>query len=388
MEDLIMIEEFRDWYENRHSYAKEWKRNNPDGKVLGYFCTYVPEEILYAANVLPVRILGGHEPPTLATPHMFDMWCPFSRDCLNQALQGKYDYLDGLMIAQSCLHPRHAFSAWLIEAPHLWNYFLCMPNAVRSLHSKKFLRGELEEFKKSVEHWVGRPVTDTDLDRGIEMMNTNRRLMKEVYEFRKEDHPPITGTEAMTMVWASALMDKREHNELVKGLLKELPNRKLDRETGVRLMIVGSENDDRPFLEMVESARATFVIEDHCTGSRYFWDEVVPKKDRLQAIADRYCDRVPCPGKDWGTGEKEGWQRKRFPHLLRLAKDYRVQGVVLMQQKFCDPHEADIPSLRRYFESHGIPTYFLEFEVTVPVGQFRIRMEAFIEQIQAEELFA
>lgn len=81
------------------------------------------------------------------------------------------------------------------------------------------------------------------------------------------------------------------------------------------------------------------------------------------------------------------WRQKRFPHLLQLAKDWGVQGVVLMQQKFCDPHEIDIPSLRRYLEGNGYPCYFLEFEVTVPVGQFRIRMEAFLEQITAEELF-
>jgi benzoyl-CoA reductase subunit C len=179
-------------------------------------------------------------------------------------------------------------------------------------------------------------------------------------------------------------MDKREHNILVERLLRDLPKRQFDRETGIRLMIVGSENDDRPFMEMVESIGATFVIDDHCTGSRYFWDEIAPKGDRLQAIADRYCDRVPCPTKDF---QQETWERKRFPHILNLAKEYRVQGAVLVQQKFCDPHECDIPSLRRYLENNGIPCYFLEFEVTVPVGQFRIRIEAFIEQLRADELF-
>lgn len=379
-----MNEKFKECYESRHDYAKSWKEKNPDGKVLGYFCTYVPEEILYAANILPVRILGGHESPHLATPHMFDMWCPFSRDCLNQGLEGKYDYLDGIMIAQSCLHQRHAFAAWEIQIPTPWKYYLVMPNAVRSPRSKPFLAGELEEFKSAVEEWIGRPITDDDLGKGIDIMNTNRRLMKEVYEFRKHDNPPITGTEAMTLVWASQLMDKREHNDLLKQLVEELPNRKLDREQGVRLMIVGSENDDTPFMEMVESIGGTFVIEDHCTGSRYFWDEVVSDGNRIQAIADRYCDRIPCPSKDWGQGE---WKQKRFPHILNLAQEYGVQGVVLMQQKFCDPHECDIPSLRRVLEENGFPCYFLEFEVTVPVGQFRIRIEAFLEQIRAEELF-
>jgi benzoyl-CoA reductase subunit C len=385
MEANEILKQFNDIWELRHEYATDWKKRT-GGKVLGYFCTYAPEEVLYAAGVLPVRILGGHETPSLVTPHVFDMWCPFCRDCLNQGLQGKYDgYLDGIMETNACLHARQAFGAWVLHVPTPWHYWYVMPNAVRSPRAKKFLRGELEEFKKAVEEWTGQTITDKDLDEGIEIMNTNRRLMKQVYEFRKLPNPPITGTEAMTMVWASQLMDKREHNKMLKELIEALPSRKLERETGVRLMIIGSENDDRPFMEMVEKdLRGTFVIDEHCTGSRYFWNEVIPEKDRLQAIANRYLDRTPCPNKDWGM---EDSSRKRFPHILELAKDYGVQGVILVQQKFCDPHELDIPSLRRYLEENGLPCYFLEFEVTVPVGQFKIRVEAFLEQIEAEDLF-
>ncbi len=386
MEASEILKQFNDVWELRHEYAKDWKQRT-GGKVVGFFCTYAPEEVLYAADILPIRILGAHETPSLVTPHIFDMWCPFCRDCLNQGLQGKYDgYLDGIMETNACLHARQAFGAWVIHVPTPWNYWFVMPNAVRSPRAKSFLRGELADFKKAIEEWTGKTITDQDLDKGIDIMNTNRRLMKQVYEFRKQDNPPITGTEAMTMVWAGQLMDKREHNELLKQLIEALPDRKLDRDTGVRLMIIGSENDDRPFMEMVEDVlKGTFVTDDHCTGSRYFWDEVVPEKDRLQAIANRYLDRVPCPNKDWGM---EDCSRKRFPHILQLARDYGVQGAILVQQKFCDPHELDIPSLRRYLEDNDIPCYFLEFEVTVPVGQFRIRVEAFLEQIEAEELFA
>ncbi len=383
MEAAEILRQFRDVWELRHDYAQDWKRRT-GGKVVGGMCTYVPEEVLYAAGILPVRILGGHEPPSLATPHLFDMWCPFCRDCLSQALKGRYDYLDGLLEANTCLHMRQAFGSWEVHVPPPWTYYFVTPNAVRSPRARTFLRGELADFQKAIEEWTGKAITDEDLDRAIDILNTNRRLMKQVYALRKQDNPPITGTEAMTMVWASQLMDKREHNELLGQLLEELPGRRLDRGTGVRLMIVGSEDDDREFLEMVESIGATFVIDDHCTGSRYFWEEVVPGKDRLQAIADRYCDRTPCPGKDWGMSDIS---KKRFDRILEFARDYRVQGAVLTQQKFCDPHETDIPSLRRFLEDNDIPTYFLEFEVTVPVGQFRIRMEAFIEQILAEELF-
>jgi len=206
-------------------------------------------------------------------------------------------------------------------------------------------------------------------------MNTNRRLTRQVYEFRKRDEPPITGEEAMEIVISSQVTDKEEHSRALEELLKELPERQLNRETGTRLMFLGSENDATDFIRVVEnelSLPATLVIEDHCTGSRYFWNDVIPQEDRLAAIAARYLDRPPCPSKDWP-------QRLRFSHIQNLVKEYNVEGAVLIQQKFCDPHENDLPALRELFAEMGIPTYFLEFDTIIAAGQFRTRLEAFLE---------
>ena len=374
-----MFDDFDYIYKNRLDYARAWK-DKTGGKVLGYFCTYVPEEILYAADVLPVRVLGSHETQDVTEPHIHSgMFCPFSRDVLAQGLQGKYDFLDGIMIAQSCLHLRQAFFSWQIHCPAPFMYYLPHPMNVQSPRAKPYLKAELAKFKKAVEEWTGKTITDDDLNRGIEIMNENRHLMKQVYEFRKQDPPSLTGVEAMTMVIASQFSDKKEHSKLVEAILPDLEGRKLDRMAGVRLMVLGSENDDIEFMKMVETLEATFVIEDHCTGTRYFWDEVTPNKDPLEAIANRYVDRIPCPSKDWP-------ERQRANQILQFAKDYNVQGAVVIQQKFCDPHECDIPPIRWLLEANGIPSYFLEFDVTVPLGQFQIRMEAFIEQLTLEIL--
>ena len=371
-----MNQRFQDWVDKRHDYAREWKKRT-GGKVVGYLCTYVPAEILYAADVLPVRILGGHKPSSLVEPHIYSsMFCPFCRDCLGQGLEGKYDYLDGIMIAQSCLHIRQTFWSWEKHIPRDYSYYLYMPHSIQSKGRYEYLHGELIRFKKSLEEWIGREITPEDLDRGIEICNTNRQLLRQVYEFRKNEDPPITGLESLEVALASQLADKREHSQALEALIKELPERNLNRETGTRLMIVGSEDDDREFFEMVEqrlSLPATLVIEEHCTGSRDFWNEVVPQDDRIMAIAGRYLDRPPCPSKDWPA-------RQRFEHISQLVRDYRVEGAIVMQQKFCDPHELDIPALTKFFkEQLDIPTYFLEFDITVPAGQFAVRVEAFLE---------
>jgi len=376
---MKMIEQFKQWEKNRHDYAKEWKEKN-GGKVMGYFCTYVPEEILYAAGVLPVRILGSHEPQDVTEPHIFAMFCPFCRDCLAQGLKNRYEYLDGLMIAQSCLHIRQAYTSWIKHRPVEFEKFLCMPHKVQSPHAYEFLTEEYRVFKKEVEEWTGKKITDKDLDNAIKVYNENRRLMRKLYDLRKSDNPPITGEEVMEVVMAMQMTDKAEHNKELKKLLTKLEKHTSDREVGSRLMILGSEDDDTVFMNMVESSGATFVVDDHCTGSRYFWNEVVPGKDPLAAIAARYIDRVPCPTKDWE-------ERKRIPHILNLCKDWNVDGAIIMQQKFCDPHEVDFVAIKKALNDTGIPTLFLEFDVTVPIGQFKIRVEAFLEMIGEEDLF-
>ncbi len=373
-----MFEKFKDWYENRHEYAKKWKERT-GGKVIGYFCTYVPEEILYAANILPVRILGSHEPQDVSEPHIFAMFCPFCRDCLAQGLKGKYDYLDGIMIAQSCLHIRQTYTSWDLHIPVDFKYYLPHPMHVQSPHAIPYLTEELKEFKKAVEDWTDIPITDEDLKRGIEIMNNNRRLLQEVYEFRKKSNPPLTGLEAMHMVVSAQITDKLDHNKALEKLLQELPSRNLD-DSGERLMIIGSEDDDTEFVGMVEGLGARFVIDDHCTGTRYFDKEVQINGDLLAAISERYVERIPCPSKDWP-------QRTRLDYIVQLAKDYDVQGAILIQQKFCDPHELDIPIIKQTLENNDIPTIFLEFDVTVPIGQFKTRVEAFLEILREEDLF-
>ncbi len=374
-----MLDKFKEWYETRHDYARGWKEKT-GGKVLGYFCTYVPEEILYAAGVLPVRILGSHEPLDVTEPHIFGMFCPFCRDCLAQGLKGRYNYLDGIMIAQSCLHIRQAFTSWRQHVPQDFSYYLPMPHHVQSPRAVPYLKAELETFKQAVERWTDRQITDEDLRRGMEIMNESRRLTRDLYELRKQASPPATGLETMHAVVASQMVDKNDYNTMLREILQKLPGRPSENGSRTRLMILGSEDDDTEFLKMVESLGAVFVVDDHCTGSRYFWNEAASGGDPLRAIAERYVNRVPCPSKDWP-------QRTRIEHIKKLAREWHVRGAIVIQQKFCDPHEIDIPAIIDSLKQVDVPCLFLELDVTVPVGQFKTRVEAFLEMLGEEDLF-
>lgn len=373
-----MIEMFQSWYENRHAYAKEWKEKT-GGKILGYGCAQVPEEIIYAVPILPVRLPVRHEPSQRTRSPFPGRDCPFCRDDRAQDHQDPYDYLDGILMSPSTpqLHQTFTRRTGLVLLPAPF----CPTRPHPNLHPQSDGAAELAEFKKSIEDWTGKAISDADLDRGLEILDESRLLLEQAFETRKKHNPPMTGLEAMVLRLSSQWIDKREHNRVLKDVLdKELPNRDLKLGDQIRLMILGSKDDDTEFVKMVESLDAKFVIDDHGIGTRTFWNEVIPAADRLAAIAARYMDRPPCPTQDWSLS-------RRLDHILKLAKDWRVQGALIIQQKICDPQELDMPALRQALDGVGVPGLFLKLDVTAPVSQFKIRVDAFLETLRPEDLF-
>jgi benzoyl-CoA reductase subunit C len=373
------MEGFGELVNKRHEYAINWKEKKK-GKVLGYFCTYVPEEIIYAAGILPVRIIGSHESNVGTEKHITNMYCSFCRDCLSQALKGRYPYLNGIVKARSCQQMRQVFASWQIHLPIEYNYYIKMPALIQSPLARTFLIKEFLSFKKSLEEWTGNQISDEALKQAIETYNTNRRFLRQVYELRKEAEPVISGAEALEMSLSSQLVDKAEHNQLLTKALKSLSQDNQHHNTGVRLMLIGSENDDIDYVNLIESLGSVIVIDESCTGTRYFWNETGSEADPLAALASRYIDRPPCPAKDLP-------EHRRGPHILKLIEDYHVEGVILTLQRFCHNHESDIPYLQELLREHNVPFLQLEYSFIAPKNWYQNRIEAFLEMIRSEAIW-
>lgn len=366
---------FKKVAESGHDYARRWKAKT-GGKVVGYMCTYFPEEIIYAAEMLPVRIVSNQKPSSVGNIHMSPhKWCSFSCGCLAEGLQGKYDYLDGLVVASGCFHNLQAFSSWCNEVYAGYSHYFYMPAHIQGANTESCLVAELREFKQSLESWSGRLISDADLGNAMSIYNENRRLMRDIYEFRKKEPPLITGLEAMQMVLSSQLMDKAEHNELLRQLDKELKAHDSHLDSGPRLMIVGSGADDRELVGAIESWGANIVIDDHCFGSRYFWSEVEVGEDKLAALASRYVQRPPCPTRDFP-------ERRRLVHLLELANAFNVQGAILVLHNHCEPHSYDIPIIEAKLSEINIPSIVLEVSLPLAMGQIQNRVETLLEIIK------
>jgi len=380
-----IIEEFHFHIDHRHEYAKSLKRK---GKLLaGYMCTHIPEEILYAGGIIPLRILSSHDSQALTRSYMHETYCSFSHDCAYEGLSQNYDYLDLIVMGTTCLHMSEAFNVWVKFGGFKERSFLILfPHIMESKQGSKFLLNSFGEFKKFLEDFKKNFISDYEIEDAIKVYNQTRRLLRKLWQFLKDNSSIIRGADLAAITLASQLMDKREFNEMLGKLIDGLKCQDKGKSLGVRLMVSGGACDDIRIFELIESLnyKVDLIFIDSCTVGRYFWFEVLEdQSDKLRVLSEGYLDRIPCPSKDniLGTGEK-----KRFRFIQEFIEDFRPDGIVFLYQRFCSPQPHDIVALKPILNRLGIPYIELELDTTIPINQFKNRLEAFVETIKGVEL--
>jgi len=376
-----IIEKFRHITENTHEYAKSLQGK---GQLLaGYMCTHVPEEILYAAGIIPVRVLTSHQSQAMTRSYIHETYCSFSHDCAYQGLQKNYDYLDLLVHSSSCIHMAEAFNVWVRFAGFQEKSFLITyPHIIHTKYASGLMVKSFGEFKQFIEKFAKKSITDDDIERAIKVYNQTRRLLIRLWEFLRRDNPPVAGPEVATATLAAQVMDKQECNQMLEQLIQRLEAEPGKAPSGVRLMVTGGACDDLRIFDLLEDLnyRTNLIFIDSCTAARYFWFEVPEDRpDKLEAIAEGYISRIPCPAKDNvpGTGEK-----KRFRFVQQFIEDFRPDGVVMLYQRFCSPQSMDILALKPILKNLGIPSTELELDTTVPITSFGTQLEALVEIIK------
>ena len=364
--------DFKALVENRHEYAMDWKRRT-GGKVLGWYEPYFPEEVAYAAGVLPVRILARNEPNSISDKWIYASCYPV-RDMVNQFLKGRYDYVDGLVTVEGCQWMYNAWEVAVNNNTELFSHYLFCPDHTDAPTSKTVLRSELNVFKGKMEEWTGKKITDEDLDKSIEIHNKNRSLLRQICELRRAERPVILGSEMMNIILASQLMDKAEINEILEKFIPELEARE-PYEDRIRLMLIGSETFDAELEEMIEAQGGNVVIDELDNGTGYFWNNVIPQKDRLMAISLKYLGRPKNPIKD------NNW-RRRPQHIFEMAEDYNIDGVIIEKQIYCHLHGTDNYAVWKILRDRYIPYHFFERDTTLPVEETNLRLESFMNMLK------
>jgi bzd-type benzoyl-CoA reductase N subunit len=354
---------------------QRWKAQG--GGVVGYFCTVVPKELLLAAGLLPFRMRAtGSTGTDLADAYFTRLNCSFARNCFNQALAGKFDFLDGLVGINSCDHIRRVHDNWKRQVDTGYLAFLTLPHQTGPDQIAWYAQ-ELRNLRKSLEEHFGLEIKDDDVRRAISLANETRRLQRQLYALRKRTRPSLTGAEALVVMVAGTAMPNEEYNELLTELLAQL-----DQADGVdgyraRLMVTGGMLDDPSWIQAIEDVGGLVVTDGTCFGTRIMWEDIDEgARNPLEALARYYlADRPSCP-------RLVDKQESRRDFTVAMAREFDCDGIVGEKMTFCDMWNVESYFLEADLKEEGIPFLKVEREyITSGTGQLKTRVQAFIESM-------
>ena len=391
MKDLVHIFELEDLLQEANNELIR-KAKSDGQRILGYTCYFMPEVLLDLPGCVSVRLRAPRSTsPEMATYYMSGRTCMYGRCLLERALEGGYNFLDAQLATETCTvtcrFQEHLQMMDIIQNPDFFCEFTDVPfkkNDNSIDHYEKQL--QVHVLNKLKEHF-GIDISDEALLTAIKQHNEICRLITEIGSYRKLDEPTITGTEFSIIMLSTLVCPKYLIIEKLKDIAEQLKTRQPDVKKTYRCKVVlaGSEEDDPNFVKLIEECGALVVADRHCYGSLPGREEIVVKEGEspLRAIARHYLETSMCP-----RFMEQHIMRERKQFLADVAKEYKADGIIVSQMKFCEywSYERTIDTLilPRDF---GIPVCSIEKEyVNNAVGQLRTRFQAFVESIELKAI--
>jgi benzoyl-CoA reductase subunit C len=362
------------------STAKAWLAERPGRKAIGCFPIYSPVELIHAAGMLPMGIIGaGNQIEIAHADSRFQSFvCSIVKSTLELGLTKRLQFVEGMLFHSICDPARNLASVFARNFPGMFVDYVHFPQNLASPLGKKYLETEYRRVLDGLQKRSGHRVTNDDLNNSIHLYNQIRACLRTLYEIRVRTPHLLAASEAFLLTRAGTLMAPEAHLQLLQQVLEQLPvrgNRPKDR---IRVVVEGSFCELPPvaLIETLEDAGCYIVDDDFLRGWRWFTQDVPIQPNPLYALAESYADR------SYYSGAKHDLREPKARHLINNARENRADAVIILAAKFCEPALFDYALYRKALDDAKIPHLLMEFEEKTWIfDRARSEVETFVESL-------
>jgi benzoyl-CoA reductase subunit C len=360
--------------------ARQWKDGHPGGRVVAAYPVWAPAEIIHAAGMLPLSLLGGGTSVELthADARFQSFVCSVAKSTLELAFQGLVDGVDGFVFSNICDVARNLGSIYQRNFPTVFVEYLHLPQNSTSPSVGPYLAAELRRLAAGFERAFGLPVTDAALTKSIETYNQLRARLRALYALRIAEPQSLATTELYAALRAATLAPPEDSIARLDVLLAGLPGRGGRPRDRLRVVIEGAFCEQPPLdlLGVLEEAGCYVVEDDLLLGWRWFTRDVPADGDPFERLAVAYVDQaVP-------SSTRHESREHRSAGLVEKVRRARADAVIFMPAKFCEPALFDYVLMKQGLERAGIPHMIVEFEEKMwTFERTRNEIETFVESM-------
>jgi benzoyl-CoA reductase subunit C len=362
--------------------VKAWKAAVPGRKAIGYMPVYVPRELVHAAGMLPVGILGGGDALEVIQGDAYyqSYICRIPRSTIELGLTGRLDCLDGMLFPSICDVIRNLSGMWQILFKDKYVRYFDVPQNYEDAIGGRFYVQELGVLRDDLGRLRGAPITDAELNASIAVYNDNRAAVRDLYAYRAQKPWQAPTSEVYLLLRAGMVLPPEEHTQLVRDYLAaidELPRPKRD---NARVVINGTFCEQPPLalIKSIEMSGCYVVDDDFMLVTRWLLDDVPADGNPLEELSKAFLHRSASTAAKYDATRDEKGQ-----FLLKQVKTRGAEGVVFAAPSFCDPALLERPMLQDVLAKHGVPyTAFKYAENTGQMAPIREQAGTFADSIK------
>ena len=354
--------------------ARQWKEAAPGRKVVGYLPVYVPRELIHAAGMLPLGIVGGGDQLEVIHGDAFyqSYICRIPRSTIELGVSGRLDFVDGMLFPSICDVIRNLSGMWKMMFPEVYVRYFDVPQNYEDEIGGKYYVHELRELLDALGELRGRPVTDDELRASIALYNQNRALVRELYAFRAERPWQVPAAEVYLVMRAGLVLPVEEHSALLRDYIDAAKREDRPRRDNCRIVLTGVFCEQPPLnlIKSLELAGCYVVDDDLLLVTRWLLGDVPADGDPLENLAQAFLHQSMSTAAKYEPDLAEKGQ-----HLVRAVQRTKAEGVIFACPSFCDPALLDRPMLQRVLKAANIP--YIAFKYAENSGQMQpIREQA------------
>jgi benzoyl-CoA reductase subunit C len=334
--------------------ARQWKEAQPRRKVVAYMPVYVPCEIIHAAGMLPLGILGGGENMEVIHGDAYyqSYICRIPRSTLELGITGKLSFVDGFLFPSICDVIRNLSGIWKLLFPDVYVRYFDVPQNYQDGVGGTYYVKELQELREGLERLGGRKVTDEALRASIATYNENRRLVREVYALRARAPWLVPTSEVYLVMRAGMVLPVEEHSLMLREYLAAAQAEQRPMRDNCRVVVNGVFCEQPPLnlIKAIEMSGCYVVDDDFMLVNRWLLDDVPTAGDPLQALSKAFLHRSADT-----SAKYQPDLAQKGKYLLDTVKDRGAEGVIFAAPSFCDPALLERPMLESRLEAIDVP---------------------------------
>ena len=391
MKDLKHLIYFENLLENADNELVEQAKAE-GGLAIGYTCYHIPEVLLNVGDCFSVRLRAPRTGSIdIATYYMSNYTCEFARALVERGIEGGFNFLDGLAGVDACSMMNRFYEHFEIlkmnEKPNFFVTHTDMPYKIEDYTVRSYVKQMQIRLLDVMHESYGVDVSDAAIRKAVEEHNEVCRIIQEMAAMRKANNPVITGYEFHIINLVSYTCPKRLILPYLRDTLEELKTREPDAKPPyrARVAIVGSEIDDPGFTKLLEECGALVVSDRYCFGSTPGREVLELRDDEpaLDQICRRYMELSECAR--YISDEKVAQRRETAD---RLAREYRADGIIYEQMKYCDFWGFERALVSHIMsEEKGWPVLSVDRVYNAKAsGQLRTRFQAFVESLEIKRI--